>query len=249
MDLQRLSDFASAPTGHIVLVGVGMLLLSRGYPALVARWPGLAPYLGLLARLFPDAAPRSGEALWELYRSTMHGRAVNGKLLPAWADLDAAQRAAYDAMAQGLALAPPPPPAKDDDGPTKPKGPPGLVTLSIGVLWLSACAGLGCGSPISAAIVVANASRDAGEVAREELESRCVDGYRAAGDLDEVTRLDATCLPLRDAYRGLRGAHVVLVTAIQVAQVRGDIAALPAAMAATVQASELVVEAVTGGAR
>jgi hypothetical protein len=143
-----------------------------------------------------------------------------------------------------------PPPRSDDDD-DMPKAPPKIVTLSIVVLWVAACSGIaGCGmSPVSSAIVVANASRDAGEVAREELETRCVEGYRAAGDLADVARLDATCLPLRDAYRGLRGAHLALVTAIQVAQVRGDVAALGAAVAATVQASELVADAVAGGAR
>lgn len=247
MNLQAFQDFASSPLGQFLLVGLGMLLVSRGYPALVARWPGLAPYLGLLARLFPDAAPRSGEALWELYRDRMGGRAANGTPLPSWADLDPMQRAAYDAMAQGLALAPPTPPAKD--GPTNPKGPPGIVTMSLLVLWLSACAGLGCGSPITSAIVVANAARDAAEVGREELQTRCVDGYRAAQDTSEIARLDAECLPLRDAYRGVRGAHLGLVTAIQVAEARGDAAALVPAVAATVEASELLARALSGGAR
>jgi len=245
--MQQIQDFASTPLGHFLLVGLGMLLLSRGYPALVARWPGLAPYLGLLARLFPDAAPRSGEALWELYRSATNGKAANGKPLPEWHALDASQRAAYEAMAHGLALAPPTEKPRDPLD----KAPPGMLTLAlcIGVLTSAACNGLGCGSPITSAIVVANASRDAGEVAAEQLQTRCVDGYRAAGDLADVARLDGVCLPLRDAYRGLRGAHLALVVAIQVAQARGDIAALVPAVAATVEASELVAAAVAGGAR
>ncbi len=160
MDIQRLAELASTPLGQIVLVGIGMLLFSRGYPALVARWPGLAPYLGLLARLFPDAAPRSGEALWELYRSTMNGRAINGRPLPSWADLDAAQRAAYDAMAHGLALAPIA--AKPSD-----KAPPGMLTLSlcIGVLTFAACSGLGCGGAAAKFEAVAHSARDVAVVA------------------------------------------------------------------------------------
>lgn len=180
MDLQRLTDFASTPLGNMLLVALAMLFLSRGYPALVARWPGLAPYLGILARLFPDAAPRSGEALWELYRSTMRGKAVNGKPLPAWADLDAAQRAAYDAMALGLALAPPPAPPKD--GPTNPKGPPSIVTMSLLVLWLSACAGLGCGGAAAKFEQVAHSARDVAVVAeacsfaaKEQAMAECAD--------------------------------------------------------------------------
>jgi hypothetical protein len=84
MDMERLAEIASTPWGQFIIVGIAMLLLSRGYPAVVARWPGLAPYLGLLGSLLPEMAPRSGEALWELYRSAMGGKAANGKPLPAW---------------------------------------------------------------------------------------------------------------------------------------------------------------------
>lgn len=256
MNLQPLLDFLSSPLGQFILVGAVMLLMSRGYPALVARWPGLAPYLGVLARMFPDAAPRSGEALWELYRTTMRGVAANGKPLPEWSALSAEQRFAYEQMAQGLALAPvapktePPSKAPPDDDLGGPKAPPSIVTLSVLALTFAGCMGLGCGmSPVSSAIVVANASRDAGEVAREELETRCVAGYRAAEVRADVARLDAVCLPLRDAYRGLRGAHLALVTAIQVAEARGDVAALVPAVAATVEASELLARALSGGDR
>ena len=133
--MQQLQDFASSPLGQFLLVGLGMLLVSRGYPALVARWPGLAPYLGLLARLFPDAAPRSGEALWELYRTTMRGKAANGKPLPSWSELGVEQRFAYEQMAQGLALAPPA--SKPDD-----KAPPGVAMLAfLAVSTVTACGG------------------------------------------------------------------------------------------------------------
>lgn len=210
MDMQRLADFASTPIGHILLVGLGMLLLSRGYPALVARWPGLAPYLGLLARLFPDAAPRSGEALWELYRSTMNGRAVNGRPLPSWADLDVAQRAAYDAMAHGLALAPAPAPPKD--GPTNPKGPPGIVTMSLLVLWLSACAGLGCGGTVQKVEDVAHAARDVADIAevcafnaKEEAMSRCADS-----DTMCKAKVLAQYAPVADALDAFRAAWCAL---------------------------------------
>ena len=156
MDLQSLSEFASTPLGQFLLVGLGMLLVSRGYPALVARWPGLAPYLGLLARLFPDAAPRSGEALWELYRTTMRGKAANGKPLPAWQDLGDEQRTAYDLMAAGLALAPPQP-AKPSD-----KAPPGVAMLAfVAVSTVTAC---GSG-PIREVENLAHSARDVADVA------------------------------------------------------------------------------------
>lgn len=182
--MQQIIDFASTPLGQFLLVGLGMLLVSRGYPALVARWPGLAPYLGLLARLFPDAAPRSGEALWELYRSTMNGRAVNGKALPEWHALDATQRAAYEAMAHGLALAPQPEKPRDPLD----KAPPGMLTLSlcIGVLTFAGCAGLGCGSgPIRDVEHLAHTARDVADVAEA-----C---SFAAKETEMGTCIDDTC--------------------------------------------------------
>ena len=170
--MQQLQDFASSPLGQFLLVGLGMLLVSRGYPALVARWPGLAPYLGLLARLFPDAAPRSGEALWELYRTTMRGRAANGKPLPAWHELGVEQRFAYEQMAQGLALAPPA--SKPDD-----KAPPGVAMLA----FLAVSTVTACGSgPIREVENLAHSARDVADVAeacsfaaKEAEMSQCID--------------------------------------------------------------------------
>lgn len=208
MDMQRLADFASTPIGQILLVGLGMLLLSRGYPALVARWPGLAPYLGLLARLFPDAAPRSGEALWALYVERMGGRAVNGKPLPAWADLDQAQRAAYEAMAHGLALAPVPPSSSSEP----PKAPPGIATMGLVclALWVSACAGLGCGGSVQKVEAVAHAARDVAVVAevcsfeaKERMMADCTDDACRAKVL-------AKYAPIADALDAFHGAWCTL---------------------------------------
>lgn len=205
MDMQRIADFASSPAGNMLLVGLVMLLVSRVYPALVARWPGLAPYLGLLARLFPDAAPRSGEALWELYVDRMGGRAANGTPLPAWVDLDPAQRAAYEAMAQGLALAPVPPSS------STPKAPPGLVTLTVVVLWLSACSGLGCGgAAVRKVEAVAHAARDVAvvaEVCSFEAKERAMADCKTDACKADVLRKYA---PIADALDAFHAAWCTL---------------------------------------
>lgn len=124
--------------------------------------------------------------------------------------------------------------------------PPGTSVLLLLSLVTGAAGALGCASPTHAAVVAANATRDAGEVAREVLYERCTLGYARTSDAATIASLDRFCLPLRDAYRGLRGAHLALVTAIQVAQARGSVAALPGAIADAAAAGELVARAVGG---
>lgn len=129
--------------------------------------------------------------------------------------------------------------------------PPGVASVLLLSLAVTGAAGTlsGCASPTAAAVVAANATRDAGEVAREVLHERCTLGYARTSDPAAIASLDRYCLPLRDAYRGLRGAHLALVTAIQSAQARGSLAALPGAVAAAAEAGELVARAVQGGER
>jgi len=225
MMLDRLLTLAV--TYPEVTIPVALVLARLLLQAIARTAAGRAPLVADLAARGADAAASAGPVLHEILKA-LKGRGPVAQSLP-----------------------PPPRSDDDDDTPVGPKAPPKIVIFTLVVLWVTACLGLaGCGmSPVSSAIVVANASRDAGEVAREELETRCVEGYRAAGDIATVARLDEVCLPLRDAYRGLRGAHLALVTAIQVAQARGDLGALLPAVAATVEASEIVARAVAGGAR
>lgn len=209
--LLAIQDFASSPLGHFLLVGLAMLFLSRWYPAIIARWPALTPIVGILARYGLDAAPRSGEAVWELYRAKMGGRAVNGTPLPSWADLDPAQRAAYKAMAQGLALAPPTTPSKP------PPAPPGIATMGLVSLLIfsSSVAGgmllaLGCGGSAQKVEDVAHAARDVSVVAevcsfeaKEQAMAACSDDACRAKVL-------AKYAPIADALDAFHGAWCAL---------------------------------------
>lgn len=205
-----------------------------------ARWrPWLALGLGIAA-----GASESFIAGAPLLEALIGGLGAAGGAI-------AIQEALVESARHGREPLSVPPPAYVEQ-PRESRRPPPSAPLPPGstmMLLAGALLCLGCSSPLNGAIVVANAARDAGEVAREELQVRCVEGYKSATSTADVARLDGVCLPLRDAYRGLRGAHLALVTAIQVAQARGDISVLPAAMAATVEASELVATAVQGGAR
>lgn len=224
--LAKLLELASTPAGHFLLVGAGMLVVSRLYPAALRRWPALAPYLGLLARLFPDAAPRSGRALWELYSATMKGRAANGSPLPTWDALDATQRAAYEAMAHGLALAPTPANTPgDDDGPKPGAPPPSIVTMALGGLLavlLVSC--MGCVSPLATAGTVADATAATLTRAQPLLHEVCTAPMQGIAALPDATERKARALALHDscgkpmaAYDALRRTHVMLLASIAAA--------------------------------
>jgi hypothetical protein len=136
----------------------------------------------------------------------MNGRAVNGKPLPEWHALDASQRAAYEAMAHGLALAPPTEKPAD-------KAPPGVALLAFfAVSTVTACGG----SAARQFEAVAHSARDVATVAevcafnaKEAAMAACADSdsmckakvlaqYAPIADvLDEFHR--AWCLAAPDA--------------------------------------------------
>lgn len=138
-------------------------------------------------------------------------------------------------VAASLRPPPPPPPSSPHNG----AGPPGLVVLGV-ALCVSA---LGCVRPLDVAIQAANTAGELGELEAAALRVDCVERYRAAETREAVERLDAECLPRRDAYRGLRAAHAGLVATVLAVQAGADPSRLGPAIVRAAAAGELVAKA------
>lgn len=118
-----------------------------------------------------------------------------------------------------------------------------LSALAVAAALLCA----GCYGPIDAAIRTANATRELGVAGAAFLDDVCTRGYARANDGAAIAELDRVCLPAARAYRGVRGAHVALVAAVQVAQAGGSADSLGPAVALATQAAADLQRAILGG--
>jgi hypothetical protein len=102
------------------------------------------------------------------------------------------------------------PAAKRNDSP-----PPGGTAVLLLLALAGGAAGLsGCGSPLSAAAQVADATALAGEQAAPVLRQHCIDPIPRLPDAAELAALRRVCDPAMLAYDSLRVAHVALRAAI-----------------------------------
>lgn len=128
--------------------GIVSALVTFAGPAIVGRFPKLAPVLALLRRIGLDAStPRTGRDAYQLYAAAKAHTSATGSTLPAFDDLPAKERAAWEASVTALrTLAPassPPSAPKDPDSTGNGAAGPlvGLALLCIVASTQTGCAG------------------------------------------------------------------------------------------------------------
>lgn len=98
-----------------------------------------------------------------------------------------------------------------------------LVVLLIGYALMFSC---GCAGNLATAVRVANVAGQVEDTGGKELAERCTEPVRAAGDRHdgaEVERLAEVCTPVAKGLAALRGARLVLLEALAVAEkAKGD---------------------------